>query len=288
MGITAARGKLRPTIVEGLFYPAEKGRLRESVERLLSQSPTPRGRSAGVVSPHAGFTYAGAVMASAFRAISERPLRTAVLIGPVHRDPSRAIFLPESEAFATPLGEMRVDTAAVERLLAADPLFVSSDLPHLEEHCLEVQLPFLAHLFPGALIVPLLVGETTLPAIQALARALRLTFDSEPDYTGFVATANMASYMKGTDTAAEAEAFIRLIEDRDWRGIAAAAEGGRTSSCGAAGVAALLCSWGEAARVERLATADSRRVDGDPSRAVHYASFGIGREEPIDHGAGTH
>jgi AmmeMemoRadiSam system protein B len=287
MGITAARGKLRPTIVEGLFYPAERGRLRESVEKLLSQSPTPSGRSAGVVSPHAGFTYAGAVMASAFRAISGRPLRTAVLIGPVHRDPTRAIFLPESEAFATPLGEMRVDTSAVERLLDTDPLFIASDLPHLEEHCLEVQLPFLAHLFPGALIVPLLVGEATLAVIQVLARALRLTFDSGADYTGFVATANMASYMKGTDTAGEAEAFIRLIEDRDWRGIAAA-EGGRTSSCGGAGVAALLCSWGEAARVERLATADSRRVDGDPSRAVHYASFGIAREEPIEHGAGTH
>ncbi len=288
MGITAARGKLRPTIVEGLFYPAEKKRLRESVERLLSQSRTPSGSAAGIVSPHAGFTYAGAVMASAFRAMSARPVKTAVLIGPVHRDSPRAIFLPESEAFSSPLGEIPVDTAAVDRLLAADPLFTASDLPHLEEHCLEVQLPFIACLFPGALIVPLLVGETTLPVIETLARALRLTFDSGGDYTGFVATANMASYMKGTDTAEEAEALVRLIEDRDWRGIAQAAEQGRTSSCGAGGVAALLCSWGEAARVERLARADSRGVDGDPSRAVHYASFAITREKPVDHGAPAH
>lgn len=279
---------MRPTIVEGLFYPAEKGKLRESVERLLSRSPTPEGDCPAVVSPHAGFAYAGTVIASAFRALSRRQVRTAVIIGPIHRDPSRGIFLPESRSFDTPLGEMAVDRDGVERLLALDPLFTVSDLPHLEEHCLEVQLPFLACMFPGVSILPILVGETSRAAMDALTGALRLTLQSGGGYSAVIATANMASYMKAADTAGEAGAFMRLIEDRDWRGIAAAAEAGRTASCGAAGVAALLRAFGEGVTVQRLAEADSRGVDGDPARIVHYASYGIHKEEPVDHGVPAH
>jgi hypothetical protein len=287
MGLTAARGKVRPTIVDGLFYPAERGRLRESVEKLLSRCPTPEGGSLAVVSPHAGFSYAGSVMASAFRALAlARPSRV-ILIGPVHRDPAHAIFLPESESFSTPLGELAVDAQGVRDLLSSDPLFIASDLPHLEEHCLEVQLPFLAHLFPGVRIVPMLVGEATRSVIEVLTRALRLTCQSAGDYTRLVVTANMASYMRaGADS--DPGTIMRLIENGDWGGLAAAAESGRTCSCGAAGVAAVLAACGERLKIERLAEADSRRIDGDPARAVHYASFAIHRQEPVDHGAGTH
>ncbi len=278
---------MRPTIVEGLFYPAERGRLRESVERLLSRCATPEGDCFAVVTPHAGFTYAGPVMAEAYRALSRRKLTTAVLIGPVHRDPAHAVFLPESEVFSTPLGELAVDTAGVARLLAADSLFTVSDLPHLEEHCLEVQLPFLAHLFPGVLILPMLVGDVSLPVVETIARALRLTCQSGGDYTALVVTANMASYMRAAGADSDSQTIMRLIESRDWRGIASAAEGGRTSTCGAGGVAAVLAACGEQARVERLAEADSRRIDGDPARTVHYASFGI-HKDPVDHGARAH
>ncbi len=273
MGLTAAKGKIRPTIVDGIFYPAERGKLRDLVEGLLSRSPAPPADSFGVVSPHAGYSYAGEVMASAFRSISQRKVKTAVLIGPIHRDPVRGIFLPESEQFATPLGPLQVDKTAVKKLLEANPVFTASDVPHLEEHCLEVQLPFLAHLFPDLSIVPLLIGEESLKTVEILSRALRLTFESAGEYTVYIASANMASYMRGKGTQNESEKLMQLVESRDWRGIAAAASRGGISSCGTAGIATLLCLGGDETRVTRLAVSDSRAVDGDPHRAVHYASF---------------
>jgi AmmeMemoRadiSam system protein B len=273
MGLTAAKGKIRPTIVDGIFYPAERGKLRALVKELLSRSPAPQAGCYGAVSPHAGYSYAGEVMASAFRSISLRKVKTAVLIGPVHRDPVRGIFLPESEQFATPLGPVDVDRDAVARLLEANPVFATSDVPHLEEHCLEVQLPFLAHLFPELSIVPLLIGEESLKTVEILSKALRLTFESARDYTVFIATANMASYMRGKGTQNESETLMRMVEERDWRGIASAGSDGGISSCGTAGIAALLSLGGIGTRVTRLAVSDSRAVDGDPHRAVHYASF---------------
>jgi AmmeMemoRadiSam system protein B len=279
MGPAAAKGKSRPTIVDGIFYPAQRAKLRAQVESLLSRSKTPEGRCFAVVSPHAGYSYAGDVIAAAFRAIQLRQVKTAVLIGPVHRDPLEGIFLPESEEFATPIGTLNVDMEAVHKLASFSGIFTQSDLPHLEEHCIEVQLPFIAHMFPEASIVPLLIGEAKLKTIQTLSEALRLTFQSADDYTVFIASANMASYMRGTDMQNESEAMKRLIAERDWRGIASAVEKGGISSCGTAGIAALLCMGGDGLKVELLAEADSRAVDGDRARGVHYASFGLDREE---------
>jgi AmmeMemoRadiSam system protein B len=273
MGLTAAKGKIRPTIVDGIFYPAERGKLRDLVQELLSRSPAPEAGCFGVVSPHAGYSYAGEVMASAFRSISLRRVKTAVLIGPIHRDPVRGIFLPESEQFATPLGPLSVDKGAVGKLLGANPIFAASDVPHLEEHCLEVQLPFLAHLFPDLSIVPLLIGEESLKTVEILSRALRLTFESAGDYTVYIASANMASYMRGKGTQNESETLMRMVESRDWRGMSTAGARGGISSCGTAGIAALLSLGGDETRVTRLSVSDSRAVDGDPHRAVHYASF---------------
>jgi len=274
MGGTAGSGKTRPTIVDGIFYPGERGKLRSAVDELLRNSPTQPGSCAAVVSPHAGYAYAGAVIASAFRSIQLRKVKNAVLIGPVHRDPPEGAFLPESDRFATPLGPVAVDVASVEKLLASGPFFSRNEVPHLEEHCLEVQLPFLSFLFPEATIVPVLTGALRPKAVEQLAETLRLTFQAASEYTVFIASANMASYMKGTDTEGDAEKMMQLIEERNWRAIAAASQKGGLSSCGAAGMAAIL-SIMPAARVTKLAEADSRSVDSDPKRMVHYAAFGL-------------
>jgi AmmeMemoRadiSam system protein B len=279
MGAQPAKAKTRPTIVDGIFYPAERGKLRARVEELLSRCGMEPGESLAVISPHAGFAYAGEVIASAFRAIQRRRVKTAVLIGPVHRDPLRGVFLPESEFFATPFGDIPVEKNAVSRLLETDPVFTASDVPHLEEHCLEVQLPFLSYLFPDARIVPMLIGRADARTVQTVSRALQLTFESDADYTVYVASANMASYMRGTDPKRESEAAIRMIEEKDWKGIASASEKKDTSSCGTAGVAVVLSIAGKGATVRRLLAADSRAVDGDSERVVHYASFALSAEK---------
>ena len=275
MDVSSVRARARPPIVDGLFYPAEKGPLAAMVEDLLARSRTAPSAAFAIVSPHAGYAYAGGVMASAYRALRLRPVRTAILIGPVHRDPVEGLFLPESRVFSTPLGEVPVDRKAVETLLASDPLFAANDVPHLEEHCLEVQLPFLVHLFPHAAIVPILMGSQGAAAVNALANALRLTFADSRDYTAVVATANMASYMTGRDVESENGALEELIAGRDWRGILSARDSGKISACGAGAIATALSLAGEDCRVELLDRASSRGRDEEPDRAVHYAAVGV-------------
>lgn len=81
-------------------------------------------------------------------------VRRVVLLGPVHRVPVRGLALPGARAFATPLGEVPVDEAAVA-MLQDLPQVVTSAPAHAMEDLLEVQLPFLQRVLgPGFSLVP--------------------------------------------------------------------------------------------------------------------------------------
>jgi AmmeMemoRadiSam system protein A len=69
--------------------------------------------------------------------------------------------VPTVSAFDTPLGEVPIDTAALDALQDL-PQLERSDLAHAFEHSLEVQLPFLLQtLGPAFSLVPLVVGDAT-------------------------------------------------------------------------------------------------------------------------------
>jgi AmmeMemoRadiSam system protein B len=277
MGVTPLRTALRPSLVDGLFYPARKETLAAAVDELLRRESTPRAGRFGIISPHAGYEYAGPVMGAAFRAIADRAVRTAVVIGPVHRDAEQAIYLPDSSAFSTPLGPVPVDEEALSALAATDPLFQRNDIPHLEEHCLELQLPFLVRLFPGVAIVPLLVGASGRSGAEVLARSLSSVFAAREASTVFVVTANMASYMTGKDTSRESQELEGLLTRRDWKGMLGAAEARRISACGASCMAALLALAGDGCDVQVLARGRSEEPDEEPARVVHYAAVSVAR-----------
>jgi AmmeMemoRadiSam system protein B len=275
MGATPLSAAIRPPLVDGLFYPARREALAAQIDDLLNRSAIPRSAGFAVISPHAGYEHAGAVMAAAYRTIADRPVRTAVLIGPVHRDSENAIYLPESTVFSTPLGPTPVDTEAVAELAGSDPLYRCNDIPHLEEHCLELQIPFLARMFPGVSIVPILVGAVGRQAADVLSRTLASAFAARADSTVFVVTANMASYMTGRDTDSECAALEELLSRCDWKGVLSASENRLISACGVSCIAGILSLAGEGCHVQVLARARSQDTDDDPSRAVHYAAVSV-------------
>jgi AmmeMemoRadiSam system protein B len=104
-----------------------------------------------------------------------------------------------------------------------------------------------------------------------------LTFRDSWDYTVVVASANMTSYLRGTDAEAEYRAIARLVVDRDWRGIGEADARRTISTCGPSAIAALLSLAGEGSRIELLAEGDSRGADAEPDKLVRYASVGVWR-----------
>ena len=177
---TTAVASTRTPAVAGAFYTDDPVILRAEVEEMLAIPPTASGVRALVV-PHAGYIYSGAVAGKAFAALDAKSLRRVILLGPSHHRAFRGGALPARgvDSFATPLGEVRVDRAAVESLRKISD-FAGPAAAHDPEHCLEIELPFLQVLAPDAVIVPILVGnETDAGVARRMAKALVPLLDKD-------------------------------------------------------------------------------------------------------------
>lgn len=284
--------RVRASTVDGIFYPAEQPELSSLVRDLLERCEVPAGEACSIISPHAAYQYSGVVSAAAFKAASCRSVNRVVLIGPVHREPVEGLILPESQAFQTPLGACRVGETLLRELAARSPGFVFDDIPHLEEHCLEVQLPFLQQLFPQAEIVPVLMGQASPALIQTLSDAFLQVFENLLDSTLFVVSANMTSYTSREQGEAELAAVLGLIRQGDWQVLVDGTSKRSISSCGAGCIAAILSLQQHlGGKSEILKLASSLAVNGDQKKVVHYAAVAFERAshgaDPVNRGEKT-
>jgi AmmeMemoRadiSam system protein B len=165
--------QIRPAAVAGTFYPADRAQLHQEVQALLSQSAPAGQRPAALIVPHAGYVYSGALAGAAYRELAgvRGSIRRVALFGPAHRVCLEGLAVPSVDAFATPLGDVPLDRSAIDALLALPDVSVS-DEAHRDEHCLEVQLPFLQEALEDFSLVPVLVGRSDADTVAQVMDAL--------------------------------------------------------------------------------------------------------------------
>jgi AmmeMemoRadiSam system protein B len=269
--------RVRPSTIEGIFYPDEQKALSARLIDLLDHTEQPAASKRSpysIIVPHAALEYCGQIAAAAYRTVADRQIDTIVLLGPVHRELEPFVLLPQSQRFQTPMGDAEVDEASLKKLAELSPAFKMDDIPHLEEHCLEAQLPFVQHLFPGVRIIPILLGKPTRTLVEALSDSLWTLFEERISSTLFVVTANMTSNADANNGEREAEQVIHWIVQGDWQSLIKAAESRRISSGGAGCVAAiLLFNEKFGGEIEILRRGSSLPMVRDPRKVVHYAAF---------------
>ncbi len=256
---------VRPAAVAGLFYPRDPQELSATVAALLAEQHVPAQPPKALIVPHAGYAYSGKVAAQAYASLGSaaRALRRVLLLGPSHREWFRGLAVPTVRAFATPLGQVRVDTAAVSRLCAL-PSVMRSDAAHALEHSLEVQLPFLQHVAPSAEIVPVVAGDAS-PA--EVAAAIEELWDGAE--TLIVVSSDLSHYHSYRTARALDEATAQAIV------------GGRTDllgeqACGCVLVNGLsLAVRAHGLRAAVLDLRNSGDTAGDKQRVVGYGAFGF-------------
>ncbi|MAT97164.1 MAG: AmmeMemoRadiSam system protein B [Anaerolineaceae bacterium] len=166
---------IRQTAVAGTFYPADPDRLKTVIRQFLDEAELaklPHSPKA-IIAPHAGYIYSGSVAGSAFKPLAGKlaGVQRVVLIGPAHTMAVQGLATVSVDAFATPLGNVRVDRAAVAAIQSLPQVQVN-DAAHSREHGLEVMLPFLQTLAANFTIVPLVAGSTTGEDVAELLRQL--------------------------------------------------------------------------------------------------------------------
>jgi AmmeMemoRadiSam system protein B len=164
---------VRPAVLAGRSYPAGEGELAAWLDALLAGAGCAAGPAPvrALVVPHLEPAAAARVYANAYALLRGAAPRRVVVLGVGHSLYPELVSLTAKD-FATPLGRVATDAAAVARLArAAGAAAASDDLAHRAEHSVEIQVAFLQRvLAPGAFrLAPLLLGSPA--ALPAFSRA---------------------------------------------------------------------------------------------------------------------
>lgn len=264
---------VRPPAAAGSFYPADPGELAFQVDKFLNNVPAATAESelVALIAPHAGYPYSGQTAAYAYKRLAGRHFKTVVLIGASHYASFDRLALPDDEAWETPLGRVPVDREFVRKLAGLSGRFVIDDKPHLKEHALEVQLPFLQRTLKDFKIVPVLFGSLSLANCQTLAYALSLLAD---DNTLIVISTDWSHYYDDKVARRLDGRGLGLVADGDLSGFIKALSEGDTEACGApAVITGLLLAPALGANQTELAKYNnSGDLTGDRGRVVGYAA----------------
>lgn len=167
---------IRQPAVAGMFYPADRTELHRMVTDMLSHAdePLPNAQQpVAVIAPHAGYIYSGPVAATAYRYLTrfKDQIKRVILLGPSHRIPLSGLAMSSASHFATPLGLIPIDHDSYRRITNL-PAVKLLDAAHLQEHSLEVHLPFLQTVLDDFLLVPLVVGDASKEQVANVLKAL--------------------------------------------------------------------------------------------------------------------
>ena len=262
----------------GTFYPGEAEELARTVDDMLAAAETkPRADVGAILVPHAGYVYSGAVTAEAFAAVAGYAPETVVLFGPSHYMPFPGVAAPAHDAFETPLGALAVDAELVSDVIGKTGTVNYMDEPFDEEHCLEVQMPFIQRVFGDAKIAPFLFGAPDADVGYAFGEALGEALEGRNVL--IVVTSDLSHYHPYDEVVALDKAFIEAFETGDPAVVLETDESGRSEvDAPAAVVAAMVAAKALGyANCEILLYKNSGDVTGDKSAVVGYPAGVIGK-----------
>lgn len=227
---------VRMPAVAGMFYPSDPVTLRAEVERFLASRHEPApGPHLALVSPHAGYPYSGAVAGAAWARVRGQAPDLTVFLGPSHRVPFQGFALPESQIWETPLGQLALDRDAL-RVMEDAPCVVWEE-PHIDEHSIEVQLPFYQVALPKAgTVLPIVCGRCTPAEIAGMAEALAGLYRMRDGRVLFVCSTDLSHDFRYDEACVMDARTASALADCDADRLAALFSSRQAEACGMVGL----------------------------------------------------
>jgi len=253
--------KTRQPAVAGSFYPADPRELTSQLDSFFQKTKkiVLYQQIKALIVPHAGYLYSGQTAAWGYRQLPQNLKNPHfVLIGPSHYFPLHGVTSSAASAWKTPLGTVPHIPASVKKTV-----FLNEDV-HLPEHSLEVQLPFLQHLFPHFSLTCLLTGE------QHDSQKLADYFLTQYPSARFIVSSDLSHYLSRQEAERQDQRTIEAILACDNYFI----EHQEDCACGRWGIATI-CAMARAENWERrlIFSDTSATASGDTQRVVGYAAI---------------
>lgn len=263
---------IRQTAVAGQFYPADKFALTSQLDSFLIAKDKPK-KVQGLIVPHAGYIYSGAVAGEVFTA-AEIP-RQVILLGPNHQDIGADIAVSGAAGWATPLGTVPVAATLRDQLVTQiEPLTVD-DRAHEYEHSLEVMLPFLLHRQPQLQIVPIVLGHLSFADCLELGHGIARVVEDSKGEILLLASTDMNHF--STAEISEKLDFMAIdaMTAYDLQRLYRVVRENHISMCGVLPTIVVMQAASDlgARECQLIKYAHSGQVNGDNRRVVGYAGL---------------
>jgi len=279
------KGNRRAPAVAGIFYPSDARELYQLIElsfkeqrfgpgHLPPSEEFNRRRIYGIVSPHAGYVYSGAVAANGYYEISSMKFDRIVMIGPNHYGIGTGLATVRNGIWETPLGEVEVDSELASQIAENSGILDFDELAHSRDHCLEVQLPFLQYFkknqFKIVPIIMIMQDKVTASEIgESIASSTRNL------NTLLIASSDFTHYEPNDEAHRKDDELIKAILSLDISNFYTTFERLNVSACGYGAIASIMTAAKAlgATKGELLRYATSGDVMGDTNNVVGYASI---------------
>lgn len=281
---------VRSPAVAGTFYPVDPADLKRAIEDAYLNKIGPGrlpsivkpGETSGLVAcvcPHAGYAYSGPVAAYSYldvSAISEPEL--VVIVGPNHYGVGSGVATYGEGEWETPLGRVSIDDDASKAIVHLTGFVDIDPLAHRREHSIEVQLPFLQHLYGNSfsfLPISLAFQEKSIARDLAKGLAELLKEAGEADVNAIlIASSDLTHYEPASQAREKDASLLEHVQSLDLDSFYTTLERRNITACGYGAIGTVMetCRLLGYARgvVNKYAT--SGDTTGDNSAVVGYPS----------------
>ncbi|MCS7097118.1 MAG: AmmeMemoRadiSam system protein B [Candidatus Methanomethylicia archaeon] len=279
---------IRNPAVAGLFYEGSKDYLVKQIEWCFKHEIGPREipkvnphfteKLVCVIVPHAGYIYSGPIAAWSYKVIAENGKPDSfIIIGPNHTGMGSPIAVMKRGVWRTPLGNAIIDENLSDELLKSIEILDDDSFAHLNEHSIEVQLPFLQYLFGEIKFVPICLMIQNQEVTRALGDAMSKIIGSKRVVV--IASTDFSHYESYDRALRNDFLIIDRIINLDIDGFFKTFYSKRISMCGPGPVGTLIVIAKKLGvkSVSMLKYATSGDVYGNKSSVVGYSSIAFFR-----------
>jgi len=275
--------KIRRSAIAGSWYPGEKSSLKKLINSYLDEAPKQKVLKnktvCALIVPHAGYAYSGKCAAYSFKQLEGEKVDRVFVLAPSHRAWFTGASITSADAYETPLGLARIDKELVEKLRES-PLVSEVSQAHIDEHALEIELPFLQVVLEDFKLVPMVFSDVNYEQAKELGKLIAdnagpndiivasgdfTHFGAAFNYTPF--TSNVAENLTELDLG-----LADIILKKDVKGIFDYKNKTGITCCGIKVFSVLAAALPETAIGEQLLYYKSGDYDNSYAHSVSYVS----------------
>ncbi len=254
------------------FYPGNPEILKKTIESFIDADQV-KEECRAVLMPHAGYFYSGKVAGKTISCVHIPD--TVIIMAPNHTGLGSPYAILAKGSWQTPLGCIDIQEDLAGLVLENSGLFKADETPHIKEHAIEVEVPFLQYFNKNVSIVPIIISDLIMSNYRRAGQEIAEATKKFAKPVLIVISSDLTHYEPHEIAKEKDHLVIEAIKELDEEKLFLRVNADKISMCGYApacvGIYAAKKLGAEQARLIDYKT--SGETSGDFSSVVGYAGL---------------